>query len=238
MMANIEIAFKNQEEFVSNASHELRTPLAVMTAEANYLLSKDRTHEEYIEHITGTVHDLKKLNSLLYNLLELAQLNRDNAIHLSGVRIDEIIFSAIHQVKTKHQGRKIVTKIKYTENENDLLVNGNSGLLEIAFKNLLDNACKFSTDEVLIEITILDKFINIIISDKGIGIPADEIDSIFKPFNRAGNARLKAGFGIGLYLVSTIIKIHYAEIKVNSHENKGTRFELSFNKIGNSIAIK
>lgn len=233
MMANIEIAFKNQEEFVSNASHEMRTPLAVMTAEADYLLSNKRTQEEYINHITGTVHDLKKLNSLLYNLLELAQLNRDNALQFSNVRIDEIIYNAVHQAKTKHQGRKILTKILYTENENDLLVNGNAGLLEIAFKNLLDNACKFSTDEVLVEIAIMDRFINIIISDKGIGIPANEIDSIFKPFNRAGNVRLKAGFGIGLYLVFTIINIHSAIIKVNSTENKGTQFELIFNKIEN-----
>jgi signal transduction histidine kinase len=233
MMANIEIAFKNQEEFVSNASHELRTPLAVMTAEADYLLSNKRTQEEYINHITGTVHDLKKLNSLIYNLLELAQLNRDNALQFSNVRIDEIIYNAVHQAKTKHQGRKIITKILYTENENDLLVNGNAGLLEIAFKNLLDNACKFSTDEVLVEIAIMDRFINIIISDKGIGIPANEIDSIFKPFNRAGNVRLKAGFGIGLYLVFTIINIHSAIIKVNSTENKGTQFELIFNKIEN-----
>jgi signal transduction histidine kinase len=233
MMENIEIAFKNQKEFASNASHELRTPLAVMTAESEYLLSKERTQKEYTNHIAGIIHDLRKLNSLLNNLLELAQLNRDNAIQLSHVHIDEIIYTAVHQVKTKHHGRKILTKILYSENENDLLVNGNAGLLEIAFKNLLDNACKFSTDEILVEILIMDRVINIIISDKGIGIPENEIDSIFKPFSRAGNVRLKAGFGIGLYLVFTIIKIHSAEIKVNSTEHKGTRFELLFNKIEN-----
>jgi signal transduction histidine kinase len=231
MLSNIEIAFKNQEEFISNASHELRTPLAVLIAEADYLLSRNRTEEEYKNHITGSINDLKKLNSLLYSLLELAHLNRDNAIQLSGVRIDEIIYHAIHQVKAKHQGRKILIKIQYSENENDLLINGNPGLLEIAFKNLLDNACKFSSDEIIVEILIMKNFIHIIVSDKGIGIPQNEIDDIFKPFNRAANVRLKAGFGIGLYMVYTIIKLHSAEIKVYSNENEGTRFELLFNKI-------
>ena len=110
MLTNLEIAFKNQEDFVSNASHELRTPLTVMISESDYLLSRKRKQEEYINHISGLVNDLKELNSLINSLLELAQINRDNRIQLSNVRIDEIIFNAIHQVKTKYPGRKIITK--------------------------------------------------------------------------------------------------------------------------------
>ena len=230
MLSNIEDAFKKQEEFVSNASHELRTPLAVMVAEADYLLNKPRSNEEYQNYIKDTVAELRKLNSLLYTLLELAQINRDNAIQLTGVRIDEIIYHAVYQVKIKNQGRKILTKIQYPENENDLVVKGNPGLLEIVFINLLDNACKFSTDEILTEISITDKDICVKISDKGIGIPVSEVEHIFKPFNRATNARLKSGFGIGLYIVYTIVKLHSADIKVTSIENEGTRFELIFNR--------
>ena len=157
MLTNLEIAFKNQEDFVSNASHELRTPLTVMIGESDYLLSRERKGKEYIDHISGLVTDLKKLNALLNSLLELAQINRDKNISLSNVPIDEIIFSAIQQVKTKYQGRKIIPRILYPENENDLLVIGNSGLLEIAFKNLLDNACKFSNEDVGVEFLITEK---------------------------------------------------------------------------------
>lgn len=231
MLNNIEVAFKSQEEFVSNASHELRTPLAVMIAEADYLMNKARNNEEYQNYIKETTAELRKLNSLLYTLLELAQINRDNSIHLTSVRIDEIIYNAVYKVKTKNQDRKILTKIQYPENVNELLVSGNQGLLEIVFKNLLDNACKFSKDEIIIEITLNQKFIHISISDKGIGIPAADIINIFKPFNRATNVRLKSGFGIGLYIVFTIIKLHSAEIKVHSTVNEGTRFDLKFNNI-------
>jgi len=230
MLDNLEIAFKNQEEFVSNASHEFRTPLAVIIAEADYLLNRECSKEVYIKYIEETVSDLKNLNVLLYSLLELAHSNSNNIIQLSAVRIDEIIFSAVHQLKIKHQDRKIVTKILYPEDVNELLVNGNSGLLEIVFKNLIDNACKFSTNEIIIEISILDNFIVISFEDKGIGIPSAEIDNIFKPFNRATNVSLKAGFGIGLYMVWTIINLHSAKIKVYSDENEGTRFELTFDK--------
>jgi signal transduction histidine kinase len=231
MLSNLEVAFKNQEDFVSNASHELRTPLTVMIGESDYLLTRERDKEKYVKHLKGLVSDLKKLNELINSLLELAQINRDKSISLSSVRIDEIIFNAIQQIKTKYQIRKIIPLIQYPENGNDLLIYGNSGLLEIAIKNLLDNACKFSTEDVNVEFLITDKFINIIISDKGLGIPSNEIISIYSPFKRASNAKYIGGFGIGLSLVMKIMELHEARINVYSTENEGTRFELLFKRI-------
>jgi signal transduction histidine kinase len=226
MLTKLQIAFKNQEDFVSNASHELRTPLTVMIGESDYLLSREREKDEYINHISGLVNDLKNLNSLLYSLLELAQINQDNSIQFSSVQIDEIIFNAIHQVKTKYKDRKIIPKIQYPENETGLLINGNSGLLTIAFRNLIDNACKFSEDDVAIEFSITDKFIRIIISDKGIGIPSEELDSIYLPFKRGSNARFIGGYGIGLSLVIKIMEIHNIAMKAFSTVDKGTLVEL------------
>jgi signal transduction histidine kinase len=231
MLTNLEIAFKNQEDFVSNASHELRTPLTIMISESDYLLGRKRNEKEYIQHISGLVDDLKTLNSLINSLLELAQINRDNSIQLISVRIDEIIYNAIHQVKIKYQGRKIIPKIQYPENENELLVNGNPGLLEIAFKNLLDNACKFSNEDVGVEFQMTYKNIKINISDKGVGIPPNEINSIYHPFQRASNVKFIGGFGIGLSLVNNIIELHNAELRVNSTENEGTQFEIVFKKL-------
>ncbi|MBK7710769.1 MAG: HAMP domain-containing histidine kinase [Bacteroidales bacterium] len=226
MLTNLEIAFKNQDDFVSNASHELRTPLTVMISESDYLLSRERRGEEYIEHISGLIKDLKALNSLLNSLLELAQLNQDKCIRLSRVRIDEIIFSAIHQAKIKYPGRKIIPKIRYPENGDDLIVNGNSGLLEIAFKNLIDNAFKFSNEDVCLEFAIKDRYIYINILDKGVGIPAKDLESIYRPFKRASNVKYIGGYGIGLSLASNIFKLHDITIKVFSTIQEGTRFEL------------
>ena len=113
----------------------------------------------------------------------------------------------------------------------ELLINGNSGMLEIAFKNLLDNACKFSNEDVSIEFEITDNFINIIISDKGIGIPSNEVESIYKPFKRATNVKFIGGFGIGLSLVTKILELHEVTLKVDSTENESTRFELCFKRL-------
>jgi signal transduction histidine kinase len=231
MLDNIEDAFNRQEEFVSNASHELKTPLAVLIAEAGYMLSRDRPKEEYVNYIEGTVNELKEINTLLFSLLELAQIKQANIIPLSSIRIDEVIFASVYKIKKKYPDRKILTKIQYSESESDMLVLGNHGLLEIVFKNLIDNACKFSTEDVAVELKPESQYIQIQIIDKGIGIPALEIDSIFRPFNRASNVNLKSGFGIGLYIVQTVLKLHSVDVKITSKEKDGTSFILTFNKI-------
>lgn len=161
MLSDLEIAFRNQEDFVSNASHELRTPLTVMKGESDYILSHERSVEDYINHIQGINADLKNLNELINNLLELAQITRDKSISITSVRIDEIVYNAIFQIKNKYPGRKIVPRISYPENEDDLLVGGNEGLLSIAFSNLLDNACKFSEGEIPVGFTFSGEYITI-----------------------------------------------------------------------------
>jgi two-component system sensor histidine kinase ArlS len=111
-----------------------------------------------------------------------------------------------------------------------LLIKGNSGLLEIALKNLIDNACKFSTDDIEIKISVSARFLIVNISDHGIGIPSNETDNIFKPFRRATNSKFIGGFGIGLSIVAKIIELHKAEIQISSIENKGTMITLQFIK--------
>ncbi|HQI70404.1 MAG TPA: HAMP domain-containing sensor histidine kinase [Bacteroidales bacterium] len=230
MLANLEIAFNNQKDFVTNASHELRTPLSVMILQSDYLLSKERSSDEYKQYISMLLSDLKKLNTLLNSLLELAQITHNNKIQLDSIRIDEIVYDAIQQVKIKYPARKIISRIQYPDNENELLINGNAGLLNIVFKNLIENACKFSNDDVKVEFQIIEEHIKITISDQGIGIPPEELQRIYTPFGRASNVKFKSGFGIGLSIVSKILALHEVLIATDSQVNEGTRFILLFKK--------
>ena len=230
LLSDLEIAFKNQVDFVSNASHELRTPISVMISESDYILNHENEKEEYAEHIYRMVNDLKKINMLISNLLELAQVSRDRTIVFSKVRIDEIVFNSIYQVKTKYPARKIVPKIVYPENVNTLLIEGNEGLLTIAFRNLIENACKFSEDDVIIEIVFTSKDLSVIISDRGVGIPSDELERIYRPFSRASNVKYISGFGIGLSLVARIMELHDAAIDIQSMINDGTKIVILFRR--------
>lgn len=234
MLSDLEKAFKSQDEFVSNASHELRTPLAIMIAESDYILSRTRDTEEYSAHISGLVEDLRKMNTLINSLLELAHLSGNQNIQMTDLRIDELIFNAIKAIKAKYPGRKIMPKIEYPDNENDLIIYGNQGLLDIALKNLFENACKFSSEDVEVMISMVNESISVCIADHGVGIPEDQIGNIFNAFNRSDNVKYIGGFGIGLSIVARIMKLHAIEIKVNSELNKGTQFQLIFPRIDSS----
>lgn len=237
MLANLEVAFRNQQEFVSNASHELKTPVSVMIAESDYFLQGNHSESEFREYLNQMIGDLKVFGIHLNSLLDLAQMNSGNSIMKSFVRLDEVLYDAVHDVKNMYQNRKIVTRVDFPENEDDLIVLANPGLLQIAFKNIIDNACKFSGEDVVAELQPIDDRLCITVTDKGIGIPASEIQSIFNPFNRASNVKFKSGYGIGLSLVATILEIHDADIKVISHENAGTQFNITFKKVNCSEDI-
>jgi len=230
MLSDIESTFRSQTEFISNASHELRTPLAVMISESDYIINNLKSEKDALSQIVQLHHDLKNLNSKTNSLLELATLSNGRQSPFSEIMLDEIIFEAVRQIKVKYPARRIASKVDYPENE--LLIMGNQGLMNIVFTNLLDNACKFSTGEVFINIVHTEKTISLSIADTGIGIPAGEVESILLTFKRASNAKYINGFGIGLSLVKKILSLHDATMNIESIENKGTTVTLTFYRIG------
>jgi signal transduction histidine kinase len=231
MIARLETSFRNQADFVSHASHELRTPLTIMISEADFLLSRERTREEYTLHIKGLIDDLKNLNRKVNSLLELAQLKRGEAVDMAVIRIDEMAFSAISTVKSRFPGRRIIPEITYPDDDSELLVSGNAGMLLIAFTNILDNACKFSGGDVKLIISTAPEAIRVSIADTGIGIPDEDFKNIFQPFNRASNVKFISGFGVGLAIVAKILDLHDAKITVHSKLSEGTRIEMLFRRI-------
>lgn len=230
MIEKLELSFNNQKEFISNASHELKTPVSVMIAESDYFINTSHSIKEYNEFLATVINDLKKLNSQLNSLLELAQVNSNADIKFSFARIDEILYDAIHEVKVRYNNRRIIPKIQLPENPDELLILCNYNMLLLALKNLIDNACKFSSEDVYVELTARDQHIGIKISDKGIGIPESELGNVCKPFSRASNATFKSGFGIGLSLVNKIMQVHNVQMNIMSQENMGTQVELFFLK--------
>lgn len=230
MLAKLNKTFKNQEDFISNASHELRTPLTVMIAETDYLLGGERRNEEYRDQLKRLKEDLQNLNDQLSGLLELAQLNSHQQVQLAPLRLDEVIFSAINLVKLNYPERRIIPQIQYEEAGGELLIAGNAGLLEMAFKNLLENACKFSSDDVSLSLKCYNNTYRVSIADRGIGIPAADHGTIYNTFSRGSNVRQKEGFGVGLSLVIKILEVHQAEISLQSAEGQGTRFIISFTR--------
>jgi signal transduction histidine kinase len=97
----------------------------------------------------------------------------------------------------------------------------------VAFANLMENGCKFSSDhQCIVSVLFNEENIKLKFTDKGIGISEDDIQNIFTPFYRGENKKFSEGTGIGLYLTQRIIQLHKGSIRVQSLRGKGTTFTI------------
>lgn len=234
MLMRLETSFDLQKTFISNASHEFRTPFTSIFGKIELSLMKGHTNDEYVEVLKSIHTDMKKLNVLSENLLELAQANLDvTAFRFSPIRMDELLFKSQIDVSKLNPENKVHLLLDNLPEDDSLLtINGNEQLLNTAFTNLIKNSCKFSeSKEVNIKLITYPDSIQIEFIDKGIGIPENEIDKIFEPFYRATNAASRPGHGLGLSIVKKIIEHHKGKIFVESTPNIGSRFIVIFSRI-------
>lgn len=229
MLNRLEEAVILQREFVSNAAHELRTPFSVLLAEIDYTLMQNRDSERY-KHVLKNLYDeLKKLNLLSNSLLDLARLNFEHSYqYFSQVRVDETLLDLRKDIIRLNPGYHIVmTFSEMPDDEKFLCVTGNEQLLKIAFKNLIENACKFSEDKTVhLTFHANSDGLKIEFSDNGIGIPEEDREKIFEPFYRGKNTQYISGFGMGLALTLKIINLHHGNINVESKINHGSVFRI------------
>ncbi|HCA07355.1 HAMP domain-containing sensor histidine kinase [Chryseobacterium sp.] len=229
MLERLDHSFSTQKHFVSNISHELNTPLAAMTAELELALQKNYTQEEYQKIILNALTDVKNMSKLSGSLMDLAKASYDPAeISFSEIRIDEILMDSYAKIRKENPQYTIHLTIDPEIDEQKMIHRGNPYLLLVAFNNLIDNACKYASDDSCrIDVALVDDHLSIQFINNGISISEKDQQNIFKPFYRAENSFDKKGYGIGLYLTQKIIDLHHARIQVSSERNT-TGFQIVF----------
>ena len=228
LLDRLQESFQIQRRFISNASHELSTPLTSISSQLEVTLQKERTIDEYKKMIASVQEDTLQLQQLTRSLLEIAKTGTHGSINLSEVRVDEVIIKVASDVKKRDNKCNIKLDFgEFPDDERLVDVFGNIDLLYSAFKNLIENGCKYSDDKTTaVGIDYSDKKIVIKISSKGDVIAQSDIQNIFEPFFRAGPALTKPGFGLGLTLAKRIISLHKGTIDVTSDPETGTIFTI------------
>ena len=231
LLDRLQESFELQRRFISNASHELSTPLTAISSQLEIALQRKRTPEEFERIIADVRQDVYRMNKLTQTLLEFAKAaGNKGGLTINLVRIDEILLEIPGILKKQNSAYDVFLNFdQLPEDENELLIFGNSDLLSSALTNIVSNACKYSSDnKAIISFSIREKYFFIDISNQGEEIPMGEQEKIFEPFYRLDNSRSSAGFGLGLSLAQRIIKLHNGQIKVRSELQKGTTFTLIF----------
>jgi signal transduction histidine kinase len=226
MLDRLESSFDAQKRFVSNISHELRTPLATIITELELSAANGLTEQQYTAAIDNALNDSRRLARLATSLLDFAKASYDpSEITFKPVRIDELLLDARQQLQKANPSYKIDIHFEGDfENDEEISVNGNLYLLQVAFTNLFENGCKFSDEHQSSVSVSFGREITLRFSDRGIGIAAADLPSIFTPFYRGPNGSFADGNGIGLSLTQKIVGLHQGTVSVISEQGHGTTF--------------
>lgn len=214
-----------RREFVSNVSHELRTPLTTMRSYLEALADgawKDEEIAPAFLHVTQT--ETERMIRLVEDLLKLSRMDsRDYDLNKEWVEFNVFLNSIIDRFEfSKSQDVNFRRLLPPT----DLFVEIDTDKMTQVIDNIISNALKYSPDggDVYFEISVLDRYIKVMISDEGMGIPFENVNRIFDRFYRADRARSRAmgGTGLGLAIAREMINAHDGKIWVESEEGVGT----------------
>jgi signal transduction histidine kinase len=216
-----------QRNFVSMASHEFRTPLTVIDGHARRLdKTKDAVKSAEIGERAGKIRSaVLRMTHLIDHLLNSSRtIDGGRELYLQLAEMD--LTAVLQEVCQLH--RDMVPGPHITERFSAAPVPmvGDPKLLFQVFSNLLANAVKYSPGGASIEVeasSTADEAV-VTVRDRGIGIPADDLERLFERYHRGRNVSGIVGTGMGLYLVKTAVDLHHGSVEAQSKENEGSCF--------------
>jgi two-component system phosphate regulon sensor histidine kinase PhoR len=219
--------FKLQYDFVNNLTHEFKTPVSVIKIAGNNIKSASSLTERELK-LYGKILDEEadKLNGLMNKLLAFTQIeNKAIQMNQDEIYIEDFIESTVESHKLKHPDFNFTYDVNgFTTFVTDPV------LLGSLFDNLAENAYKYSPPEhkhLHITARLVKNKVVFRFADQGIGIPASEINNIFKKFYRVQNQYNQNGsVGLGLAFCKELVVFMKGEIAVKSKVNKGTEFKI------------
>lgn len=222
-----------KSDFINNMTHELKTPLATISLAIDAIGNeKVMDNKEKIRYFSGIIkEENKRMNKQVESILQSALLEKNEiGLKLQPTDVHEVITHTVENLQLQLASKNGKVELRL-DAINPIIKADDVHFSNVIF-NLLDNAIKYSKDnlEVIISTYSTRKHLVITVSDNGIGMSRDTISRIFEKFFRAhtGNVHNVKGFGLGLSYVRDIIDAHKGKIKVESAVGKGSKFTLEF----------
>jgi len=211
-----------KNDFISSVSHELRTPLTAIKGWGETLMSSGTSDSETLEKgLSVIVRESERLSGIVEELLDFSKMQSG---HLSYKMDKTDILAELMEavVMLNERAKREDKQIVFQDVEDLPMVYGDKDRLKQVFVNVLDNAIKYSDQgcTVRVEAFESDGYINVIITDNGIGIPKEDLPNVTEKFYKARSSR--RGSGIGLAVVEEIIRNHSGSLEITSEEGKGT----------------
>ncbi|HPJ11861.1 MAG TPA: PAS domain-containing sensor histidine kinase [Caldisericia bacterium] len=222
---------KVRTEFVSNVSHELKSPIAAIMGFSETLTTESLSPEKQTKYLKIIEKNAQKMSTIIQDLLILSRLENVHQLSKESFVLKDLLEEAINICRSEAQQKEI--QLILNIDPQTLQLKGNPSLLLQVFRNLIENAIRYSPSQTKVEMIAqkISHTIHIQIQDQGYGIPAHEKERIFERFYRLDKSHsgdLSSGSGLGLSIVKHIMLLHQGSVSVDSKPGVGSTFHLQF----------
>lgn len=223
-------------DFVNNMTHEFKTPISTIALASDVLTRDDiSTKPEKLHHYASIIQDEnRRLKKQVESVLQVSQIESHKIqLNLQPINMHQLIEGVIKnlELRVHDAGGELILKLQAT---NPIIMGDEVHLTNIIY-NLMDNALKYCDKIPMIEVSTLNKHrgFEIYVKDNGKGIDKLAQDMIFQKFFRvpSGNVHDVKGFGLGLFYVESMVKLHKGKISLHSIPKVGTTFTLWFKNV-------
>ncbi len=213
--AKLRLISKQRSDMISAISHEFKNPVAAIMGYTETLLDDDEVplniRKKFLQRIE---QNAKRITHMIDRLSFITRIESSEIKpEMSGFDMQKVVRDAIYTLNQKYQGREIKLISKPVN------IYADKTMMEMVVINLIDNALKYSEDDV--EVVLNEREFCVV--DKGDGIPEKEIDEITKKFYRINKNSWDNSMGLGLAIVSYILKLHNSHLQITSEVGKGTK---------------
>ena len=224
----LEVASQHKSEFLANMSHELRTPLNAIIGFSEVLSERmfgelNEKQEEYLKDIYASGNHLL---SLINDILDLSKIEAGRMeLELTAFDLPTALDNALMLVRERAGRRNITLQTSVDGQLGE--VRADERKIRQVVLNLLSNAIKFTPEGGRIDVaaTPRDGFVEVLVSDTGVGIAPEDQEAVFEEFRQVGTTEKKAeGTGLGLTLCRKFIELHGGRIWVKSQVGVGSTF--------------
>jgi signal transduction histidine kinase len=223
---------KLSAEFIAHVAHELKTPLTVLHMYSETIVDNAVASPELTIDAANVIHDeTERLAQMIDNLLNLAMIEMGTvAMRSQRVKLGEFLDDIYQTMSRVKQVESLDFKIDIPHDLGALQLDKN--LMRVAINNLISNAIKYNKPGGKVELIAEETGNEVIIRvrDTGLGISTSDQQKIFNKFYRSEDSevRKRAGHGLGLSLVSEIVKLHHGTLELISAPGEGSEFIMSF----------
>ena len=222
-------ALVTQKQFVGNVAHELRTPLSIIKTNTEVALFNESLDKDTQETLRSNIEELDRISDIINNLVSMNALLRPEKMEFSNIDMGHIVDRALATLSDLIEHKQVTVEVHKSEYRS---VWGNSSALEQIVVNVLKNAVHYTPSGGKITISIEPTGrgeVDILVEDEGAGIPEKDLEHIFEPFYRGDRSRNRAsgGSGLGLTIVSELVKIHKGAVSIRSAPGAGTSVKIT-----------